>query len=354
MTSAKQEIIEEAKRIEKECMQSKIAHSRSANFWEKSHLFIGIPTTIISTLAAAVILSGINNATTIAAGLAIFVAAFIAVSTFLNPKDRANVYVMASSKFDILHNKARFLTNIDSRLKNDETLAVQLKELVDKQNELLQNTPAIPRWAMKKAKIDYEQSIFISPESNGTKVLKFTNCAEVYNHIANKISEAETSIDDITWGSRKDYRTKEEQDAYEKYLLSINDVCAKGKIKYREISSLADEHYFKRALDLVKAKHYSYHVGFYDTTLVNIPLISYIIVDRKEAIFGFYRAPFRSTEDEVYLQITDSLTLQLFIDYYETLWAGSTKIKEGKSINVSAIKSIADKLKIDPTYLEGL
>ncbi|MFA5806658.1 MAG: SLATT domain-containing protein [Melioribacteraceae bacterium] len=354
MSSTKQEIIEEAKRIEKECLQSKIAHSRSANFWEKSHLFIGIPTTIISTLAAAVIISGINNATTIAAGMAIFVAAFIAVSTFLNPKDRANSYVVASSKFDILRNKARFLTNIDSRLKNDETLASQLKELVEKHNDLLQNTPAIPRWVMKKAEVDYEQSIIITSESNGAKVLKFSNVAEVYNHIASKIIEAEISIDDITWGSRKDYRTKEEQDAYEGYLLSINEVCKKGKIKYREISSLTDEHYFRRAIDLIKAKHYSYHLGFYDTSLVNIPLISYIIIDRKEAIFGFYRAPFRSIEDEVYLQIADILTLQLFIDYYETLWAGSTKIKEGKSINISEIKSIANKLNIDPTYLSDL
>ncbi|MDP3830072.1 MAG: SLATT domain-containing protein, partial [Ignavibacteriaceae bacterium] len=352
--STKQEIIDEAKRIEKECLQFKIAHSRAANFWEKSHLFIGVPTTIISTLAAAVIISGMPNAMTIAAFMAIFVAAFIAVSTFLNPKDRANSYVMASSKYDILRNKARYLTNIESRLKNDDVLASQLKELVDKHSDLLQNTPAIPRWAMRKATVEYSQSTTLTSEYEGAKVLKFENCAEVYNHIATKISEAEISIDDITWGSRKDYRTKEEQDAYENYLLSINDVCAKGKVKYREISSLTDEHYFKRAIGLVKSKHYSYHLGYYDTSSVNIPLISYIIIDRKEAIFGFYRAPFRSIEDEVYLQINDSLTLQLFIDYFETLWTGSTKIKEGKSVNISSIKSIADKLKIDPNYLSDL
>ncbi len=352
MGSTKQEIIEEAKRVEKECLQYKIAHSRAANFWEKSHLFIGIPTTILSTIAAAVIISGFENAATIAAFIAIFVAAFIAISTFLNPKDRANSFSVASSKFEILRNKARYLTNIESRLKNEEESASQLKELIEKHSDLLQNTPAISNWIMNKATSEYEQSIKNISESNGAKVLKFSNVAEVYNHIANKISESETSIDDITWGSRKDYRTEEEQDAYEGYLLSINNVCKKGKIKYREISSLTDEHYFSRAINLVKAKHYSYHLGFYDTSLVNIPLISYIIIDRKEAIFGFYRAPFRSIEDEVYLQISDPLTLQLFIDYYETLWTGSTKIKEGKSVNISEIKSIANKLEIDSDYLK--
>jgi hypothetical protein len=177
------------------------------------------------------------------------------------------------------------------------------------------------------------------------KVFRFKDVAESYEHIVKRIDGAECSVDDITWGSRTGYRTKPELDAYKGYAQCLDRVCSKGRVKYREISSLANEEYFRRSVDLLNKNYYSYHLGYYDTSSVRMPpLISYVIIDRAEAIFGFYRAPVLPIDGEIHVRVTDKDLVDLFCDYFETLWTGSIKIKESAKIDWDRIEAIANRL----------
>lgn len=181
---------------------------------------------------------------------------------------------------------------------------------------------------------------------HGIDVLYFENVTQLYDYIASKLSVATKSVDDITWGSRKGYRTKVEEDAYINYVNAIEQICKKGKITYREVSSLTDEHYFRRSINLIEKGYYSYHLGYYDISENKVPLMSYIIIDSNEVMLGFYRAPQLPSEGEVYLSVTQPDVVRFFKDYFDTLWIGSNKVKEATIINRNLINQIKQKLNI--------
>lgn len=178
----------------------------------------------------------------------------------------------------------------------------------------------------------------------GVKVLQFENIAEVYYYVANRLLSAKKCIDDITWGSYTGYRTEEEQKAYEVYVSTIEKVCKKGNIMYREISSLSDKHYFDRAINLFA--HYSYHLAYHDVSCVNVPLISYVIFDSKEVVLGFSRVPghVQPLDRIIYLSIEDPLIVKFFSDYYESIWYKAEKIKEAKFIDQEKVNQIKAQL----------
>ncbi|MCJ7572209.1 MAG: hypothetical protein MUO82_10115 [Candidatus Thermoplasmatota archaeon] len=180
----------------------------------------------------------------------------------------------------------------------------------------------------------------------GVEVMQFEDAADVYNYVTTQLITAEKSVDDITWGSRKGYRTKNEAKAYKKYVDVIEKVCKKDIIKYREISSLSDENYFNRSMHLIEKGYYNYHLGYYDTLKIQLPLMSFIIIDSKKVIVGFYRVPVLSPEGEIYLCITNDNIVRLYIDYFATLWTGSDKIKDTTNINENLISQIKEKLNI--------
>ncbi len=158
MESIKENIIKEAKRVEEDSMYSAKGHFVAANFWTNFHLWIGIPTAILAAIAGASALSQFDNHNIIAGILAIIVTALTAVTTFLNPNEKANSHRNAGNKYNSLRNKARIFCEIDCcREDSDQEFAKQLKELAKQRNELNQNNPQIPRWAYKKARKGIEE-----------------------------------------------------------------------------------------------------------------------------------------------------------------------------------------------------
>ena len=90
--------------------------------------------------------------------MAIIVTALTAVTTFLNPNEKANSYRNAGNKYNSLRNKARIFCEINSYGENsDQEITKQLKELAKQRDELSQNSPQIPRWAYKKARKGIEE-----------------------------------------------------------------------------------------------------------------------------------------------------------------------------------------------------
>ena len=145
-------IIEEAKRIEHDTLYSAKGHYEASQYWTKFHLIIGIPTAVLSALAGASALAQFDNHSIIAGFLAIAVAAFTAVVTFLNPNEKATSHQNVGNKYNALRNKVHVFCNIDASVEDsDQELIQQLKELARQRDELNQDSPPISNWAYKKA-----------------------------------------------------------------------------------------------------------------------------------------------------------------------------------------------------------
>ena len=154
----KDNMLKEARRIEEDTLYSAKGQFVAANFWANFHLWIGVPTAILAAIAGASALSQFENHNIIAGILAIIVTAFTAVTTFLNPNEKANSHRNAGNKHNSLRNKARIFCDIDSCGEDSiQELTKQLKELAKQRDELNQNSPQIPRWAYKKAKKGIEE-----------------------------------------------------------------------------------------------------------------------------------------------------------------------------------------------------
>ena len=134
-------------------MHSAKGHYAAANFWMNFHLWIGIPTAILAGIAGASALSQFDNHNLIAGILSIIVAALVAVTTFLNPNEKAKSHRDAGNKYNSLKNNTRIFRDIDSYGKNSyQEVSKQLKALAKERDELNQNSPQIPTWAHKIAK----------------------------------------------------------------------------------------------------------------------------------------------------------------------------------------------------------
>ena len=182
--------------------------------------------------------------------------------------------------------------------------------------------------------------------SKGIDVLEFDEVGEVYEYVAKRLSSAKYSVEDITWGSYTGYRTEQDKKSYDRYVKTIEKVCKKPNVMYQEISSLSDEHYFYRSINLLK--HYNYHLSYHDISTVNVPLISYVTIDSEEVILGFCRIPKvqRPPVGVKYLSIKNREVVNFFKDYHRLIFEQGEKIKESNSIRQDRIDAIKNRLDI--------
>jgi conflict system pore-forming effector with SLATT domain len=155
------EIIKEAKRLEETTLFSMKGHHCAARRWGGMNLWLGIPAVIISAVVGAAAFSQYSKdypwLGVVAGFLAISGAVLSGITTFLDPNDKENAHVTAAHAFDTLNNDTRLFWSIDCwREDSEEILTSKLGELVDRKNELNSNSPQIPQWAYKEAKVGIE------------------------------------------------------------------------------------------------------------------------------------------------------------------------------------------------------
>lgn len=153
LSIAKEAIIQEAKRIEENCLYTSKGHFAAARFWSNFHLWIGIPTVILATVAGASALSRFGNFVVIVGVISIIVAVLAATTTFLNPRERANAHLSAGNNYDSLLSKARIFWTIDCwRNDSEEILTQKLRDLSEEKNRLNRECPQVPRFAYLQAR----------------------------------------------------------------------------------------------------------------------------------------------------------------------------------------------------------
>lgn len=156
-SKAKAQIIDEAKRLEETTLYSSKGHHNAAAGWGRGNLWLGLPTTVLSTLVGAASFAQFAKQSpevALAAGcISIAIAVLSGVTTFLNPNKRESAHLAAAHGFDKLNNDARVFWSVECWLEESETILTgKLKEMIDRKNDLNSKSPQIPNWAYEKAK----------------------------------------------------------------------------------------------------------------------------------------------------------------------------------------------------------
>jgi len=149
----KEEIVKEGKRIEESSLYSSKAHFCAAALWRRLHFYLGLPATLLAAVAAASAFSQFDTGHSVGGWISICVAALSALSTFLNPNEKAAAHFVAGNNFDALQSKARIFWTVDCRGNDsDQVLTNRLKDLAEEKSELNRKSPQIPRFAYIAAK----------------------------------------------------------------------------------------------------------------------------------------------------------------------------------------------------------
>lgn len=156
-SKARLEIIREAKRLEESTLYSCKGHHYAARGWTNRHLWLGIPTVILSTIVGAAVFSEYAKTYpwvgVLAGFMSISVAVLSGITTFLNPGGEKNAHLTAGHAYDTLNNDSRLFWSIECWQENsDEVLTSKLRELIERKNKLNNGSPQIPPWAYKLAK----------------------------------------------------------------------------------------------------------------------------------------------------------------------------------------------------------
>lgn len=153
ITKIKEEIIEEAQRIEESVLYSAKSHFIAANFWTNFHRWVGIPTVLLAAIAGASTLAQFDPKHIIAGIISIVVAALSGVMTFLNPNEKASTHLNAGNNYDSLQSKVRMFWSIDCwKEESEQVLTERLKYFSEQKDRFNQSSPQIPRWAYQLAK----------------------------------------------------------------------------------------------------------------------------------------------------------------------------------------------------------
>src|SRR5574340_1096856 len=92
ISKPKEEIIREAKRLYENCLYTSKSHFIEARFWQNMHIWVGIPTVILAAVAGTLAFA---NVRLLAGILSIAIVMLTSITTFLNPKEQANLHLTA-------------------------------------------------------------------------------------------------------------------------------------------------------------------------------------------------------------------------------------------------------------------
>jgi hypothetical protein len=146
VSKAKDEIIKEAQRIEEALLFSSKKHFDSAQYWSIFHMFLGLPTVVLSAVAGAEAFKQFDKQHVLAGYLSISVAVLSAIMTFLNPNERASKHSSVGNDYDSLMNKVRIFWSIDCwREESEQVLTKELKYFSEQKDKLNKSAPQ-PLW----------------------------------------------------------------------------------------------------------------------------------------------------------------------------------------------------------------
>ena len=158
--------------------------------------------------------------------------------------------------------------------------------------------------------------------TEGIKSITFQSRDEAVLYHAKRVREAKVSIDQASI----DHKRTRGSSVKEQFDKDRREVVLSGQIKYRYVGIL----YSKRRLEMgrefvINQKAKNFFAGYFHQPIGEIPLMSFVIVDKKEVIT---RYPYEFGQDSGYIAIQSPQIAKLFLGYFERLWEHSVKLRD--------------------------
>jgi hypothetical protein len=143
--TAAPEILAEARKIEGICTRKAIAHRRAADFWNRTHYTLGLPSAVLAAVAGTSALSNFDHSNFVAGILALLVAVLTGLTTWLNPHRTADLHRTASNAYLALGSRSGRLWRIDAfaNRSNDE-LRLTVYEIAEALDKADAESPHLP------------------------------------------------------------------------------------------------------------------------------------------------------------------------------------------------------------------
>jgi hypothetical protein len=182
----------------------------------------------------------------------------------------------------------------------------------------------------------------------GGAVQQFSDSGELYDYLASRISQAEKSVDDLTWGEISATVTTRQQDkSFSKYLSAIEKCIGTGKVRYREIMTFPNagklrEERLSRAERMITGGFFNYELAYYRFDHKYAPpLVQFLVIDSKEVIIAFYRGVNLPLEGTIHFSTRHPLLVSFFQDYFEAICHGGIFLKRAGGVpNLEELKKI--------------
>jgi pimeloyl-ACP methyl ester carboxylesterase len=174
------------------------------------------------------------------------------------------------------------------------------------------------------------------------QIRQFDTPKDIYIYWTRRLRQAHKSVDDLTWGHYTPHDTSADESAFQDYVDTITEVCARD-ISYREVMTFPNLERLKRAEQVLNtnSQTHAYRLSYYDIRTPNMPpLMQFSIIDSEEVFIFFYRQPYLSGRDELHLAIRDPMIVRLFQDYFETIWKAAKPLKDGYKIDQKEMNHI--------------
>ncbi|MCB9423195.1 MAG: hypothetical protein H6667_25580 [Ardenticatenaceae bacterium] len=165
----------------------------------------------------------------------------------------------------------------------------------------------------------------------GVEFQEFDGGNALLSYVSKRLLQARKQVDDLSWGPGADLGVGLEvtQQAIQGYWSRIDRVSR--KILYREVFVFNSPERLRKLREMLKEDAPGYSCAFYKESYA--PLIQFMLIDQEEVIILNDQFP-------SYLAIRHSGLAKLFTDYYEAIWAGATKIKEGPIVHQEIVNQI--------------
>lgn len=204
-----------------------------------------------------------------------------------------------------------------------------------------------------KKKLDRIERLVLEGETkliralNGVEVKYFEHVSQVYEYAHRRMLEAESSIDDLTWGYADHFETPDHKQAHEKYIEDIASISSRNNFRYREVMTFQNVGRLERAEAMVANKAAkNYQLRYYEVIPQGMPpLMEFILIDSEEVIFAFYKWPYAPMSIRFHLSVKHPDIAKLLQDYYEAIWHNAKILKENNQVDEAALERIRKKFK---------
>lgn len=136
------------------------AHIYVSIHWTRTHLYIGVPSTVLAAVASVQAISSLGgNYQLVSVIIAILVAILAPLLTFLDPNGKANTHLVASRVYEQMadqYDSFLLKCRLEPRLIEEELN--DLVQINSAYSESKKSLPACPEWAYQKA-INTENAI---------------------------------------------------------------------------------------------------------------------------------------------------------------------------------------------------